>query len=105
VRAEQAETAAGGRAGFRFAGEGLALLATVLWAGSFILARGLRDDVPPVALNFWRWAVASVVVMPFTLRPTVSSVDADLLPDPGVHPPSAGCCFWVSTSGWSRWAA
>jgi drug/metabolite transporter (DMT)-like permease len=73
VRADQPEAAAGGRARSRFAGEGLALLATVLWAGSFILARGLRNDVPPVALNFWRWAIASLVVVPFTLQQTVSN--------------------------------
>ena len=73
MRADQPDTAAGGRARSRFAGEGLALLATVLWAGSFILARGLRNDVPPVALNFWRWAIASIVVVPFTLRQTMSN--------------------------------
>jgi drug/metabolite transporter (DMT)-like permease len=76
VRADQADTAAAGRAGSRFAGEALALLATVLWAGSFILARGLHDDVPPVALNFWRWVIASVVVVPFTLRQTLASLQA-----------------------------
>jgi len=81
VRADHAGTTAvaGGAAGSdgsRLAGEGLALLATVLWAGGFVLARGLRDSVPPVTLNFWRWVIASVVVAPFTLRPTVSSLAA-----------------------------
>ena len=53
--------------GSALAGELLALLATVVWAGGFLLARGLRDAVPPVALNFWRWAIATAVVAPFTL--------------------------------------
>jgi len=51
----------------------LALLATLLWAGNFVLARGLRDTVPPVALNFWRWALATAVLAPFAVRATVTA--------------------------------
>jgi len=49
-------------------GTTLALLATLLWAGNFVLARGLRDAIPPTALNFWRWAIAVTVLAPFALR-------------------------------------
>ncbi len=43
---------------------GLAL-AQLLWAGNSILARGTVGEVPPVALSFWRWAVAAAVLLPF----------------------------------------
>jgi hypothetical protein len=51
----------------------LALAATVVWTGDFLLARGLRDEVPPVALNFWRWVVATTALAPFTMRATAAS--------------------------------
>ncbi len=37
-------------------------LAVLFWAGNFILGRAVRADVPPVALAFWRWAIASLLV-------------------------------------------
>jgi drug/metabolite transporter (DMT)-like permease len=46
-------------------GFGFALLAVVLWSGNFIVARGLRQSMPPVSLAFFRWAVATVVLLPF----------------------------------------
>jgi drug/metabolite transporter (DMT)-like permease len=54
-------------------GSALALVATVVWSGGFLLARGLRDDVPPVALNFWRWAIATTVLAPFAARAVVAN--------------------------------
>ena len=44
-----------------------ALLATavLLWGGTWVFARGLRADVPPVALAFWRWVIALVILSPF----------------------------------------
>lgn len=53
-------------------GAALALLATLLWAGNFVLARGLRDAIPPISLNFWRWAIAVAVLAPFALRTTLA---------------------------------
>lgn len=35
------------------------------WAGNAIVARGARDLVPPVALAFWRWSFALVLILPF----------------------------------------
>lgn len=54
-------------------GAALALLATLLWASNFVLARGLREAIPPVALNFWRWALATALLTPFALRTTVAA--------------------------------
>ena len=42
------------------------LTATALfWAGNAIVARGAREAVPPVALSFWRWALALLIILPF----------------------------------------
>ncbi len=45
-----------------------AFTSVFLWAGNFVLARGLADAIAPVQLNFWRWVVALLVVFPFALR-------------------------------------
>ena len=45
----------------------LLVLAALFWGGNWVAGRGLRGDVPPVALAFWRWVVAAVVFLPFTL--------------------------------------
>jgi drug/metabolite transporter (DMT)-like permease len=38
-------------------------LAVLFWAGNFILGRAVRMEVPPIALAFWRWAVASLLII------------------------------------------
>ncbi|MER7758258.1 DMT family transporter [Streptomyces sp. NPDC097619] len=48
----------------------LALLATVVWSGSFVATRGMADSVPPVQAVFWRWLIALAAVAPFALRET-----------------------------------
>ncbi|MER7051148.1 DMT family transporter [Streptomyces sp. NPDC000351] len=47
---------------------GLAVLATLVWSGSFVTSRALGDSVPPVQHAFWRWVVALAVVAPFGAR-------------------------------------
>ncbi|MGC9473434.1 DMT family transporter [Streptomyces sp. WG4] len=49
-------------------GLGLAVLATLVWSGSFVTSRALGDSVPPVQHAFWRWVVAVAVVAPFGAR-------------------------------------
>ena len=46
----------------------LALAATVLWSGNFIVARAVTSQVSPVTLACLRWLVATVVLLPFGLR-------------------------------------
>jgi len=46
----------------------LALLAVLCWAGNYILGRAIRAEVPPVGLAFWRWVLASVILLPIALR-------------------------------------
>lgn len=50
------------------AGYGLALGATALWSGKFIVARGLNDLIPPVSLAFYRWLTAVLVFAPFAVQ-------------------------------------
>jgi drug/metabolite transporter (DMT)-like permease len=40
----------------------------VLWAGNAVVARLVAPLVPPLTLNFLRWAIAFVVLMPFAWR-------------------------------------
>jgi drug/metabolite transporter (DMT)-like permease len=46
----------------------LMALAMLFWSGNWLLGRALRDDVTPVALNFWRWVGALAILLPFTAR-------------------------------------
>lgn len=41
-------------------------VAPLCWAGNIVLARGVIDMIPPVSLAFWRWAVAFIILLPFT---------------------------------------
>ncbi|MFD8548452.1 DMT family transporter [Streptomyces sp. NPDC059649] len=49
------------------AGLTLALTATVVWSGNFVIARALHDSVPPVQTAFWRWIIALLAVAPFAV--------------------------------------
>jgi drug/metabolite transporter (DMT)-like permease len=42
----------------------LLILANLFWAGNWIVGRGIRGDVPPLALSFWRWAIALMFILP-----------------------------------------
>lgn len=43
----------------------LLTLAALFWAGNWIVGRGVRADVPPLAMSFWRWLIALLLVLPF----------------------------------------
>jgi drug/metabolite transporter (DMT)-like permease len=45
----------------------LAALAPLFWSSNFILGRALNQTIPPIALSFWRWALALLIVLPFGL--------------------------------------
>jgi drug/metabolite transporter (DMT)-like permease len=42
----------------------LLTLSSLFWAGNWIVGRGMRADLPPLALSFWRWAIALLLVLP-----------------------------------------
>ena len=42
-------------------------LATLFWAGNWVLGRALRETFEPNALNLWRWLIAALVLAPFAV--------------------------------------
>src|SRR2546427_804711 len=42
----------------------LLLVAAASWGGNWVAARWVTLDVPPFALSFWRWALASALLLP-----------------------------------------
>ena len=49
-------------------GIGLAILTTLIWSGNFIIARGVIRDIPPVSLAFYRWLLATLIILPFAWK-------------------------------------
>ena len=43
----------------------LMTLAALFWSGNMVVARAVREDVPPVALAYWRWVVTLALTLPF----------------------------------------
>lgn len=52
----------------KFYGIGAAILATLIWSGNFIVARGVIHEIPPVSLAFYRWMTATILLAPFAIR-------------------------------------
>lgn len=46
----------------------LAALPPLFWSGNFLIARAMRDEIPPLQMSFWRWMVAFAVLAPFAAR-------------------------------------
>ena len=40
----------------------------LFWAGSSVVGRHVAGEVPPMALNFWRWLLAFLVVLTWTWK-------------------------------------
>ncbi|MCB1932709.1 MAG: DMT family transporter [Candidatus Accumulibacter sp.] len=45
----------------------LLALTVLFWSGNMVLGRAIRDQVPPLSLAFWRWAIALALVLPLAL--------------------------------------
>lgn len=45
----------------------LLTLTALFWSINMVLGRGMRADLPPLALAFWRWAIALACVLPLAL--------------------------------------
>jgi len=39
----------------------------LFWAGNFVLGRGVHEHVPPVALAWTRWMIATLIILPFAI--------------------------------------
>ena len=35
------------------------------WAGNWVVGRAIHEQVPPLTLNFWRWAGSLLLILPF----------------------------------------
>ena len=46
-------------------GISLAIIATLIWSGNFIVARGIVKTIPPISLAFYRWVLATIILLPF----------------------------------------
>ncbi|MEE1131460.1 MAG: DMT family transporter [Caryophanon sp.] len=42
----------------------LLIIATLFWGGNFVIGRAVSDDIPPIALAFYRWCIALLVLAP-----------------------------------------
>jgi len=45
----------------------LLTLTVLFWSGNMVVGRAMRGDVPPMALAFWRWTIAFLLVLPLAL--------------------------------------
>jgi drug/metabolite transporter (DMT)-like permease len=39
----------------------------LFWSGNFVVGRAFAQDIPPLALAYWRWQIALLVFLPFAL--------------------------------------
>lgn len=46
----------------------LLILTTLFWSGNFVLSRGMHAEIPPLALSFWRWSLALLILLPLSYR-------------------------------------
>ncbi|MDY6790018.1 MAG: DMT family transporter [Thermodesulfobacteriota bacterium] len=47
----------------------LLTLTVLFWSGNFILGRGVHEVIPPIAMSFWRWTIALLIILPFAVKP------------------------------------
>ena len=46
----------------------LATIAAVIWAGNFVIARGVNQQIAPITLAFFRWSLATLLMLPIALK-------------------------------------
>src|SRR3546814_19059997 len=44
------------------------LIAVLCWSGNALVARAFYDQIPPLSLPFWRWVLATTLLLPFVAR-------------------------------------
>jgi drug/metabolite transporter (DMT)-like permease len=44
------------------------LITALAWAGNALIARASAGMLPPISLSFWRWSLALLLLLPFTLK-------------------------------------
>ncbi len=51
------------------------ILPPLFWAGNFIVGRAVSDQHAPLGLSFWRWFWATLIIIPFALKPILRQLD------------------------------
>lgn len=46
----------------------LAVAATLLWSGNFVISRAVSHDIQPISLAFYRWLTATLILAPFVWK-------------------------------------
>ena len=46
----------------------LATVAVTIWAGNFVIARGVNGQIPPITLAFCRWSLATILMIPIAYK-------------------------------------
>ncbi|KFC70238.1 hypothetical protein FF80_01020 [Devosia sp. LC5] len=54
----------------------LAVLPPLFWAGNFLVARMFNEVIPPFQMSFWRWFIALLIILPFTVRAVLENMPA-----------------------------
>ena len=49
----------------------LLVLTALFWAGNWVIARGIQGHMSPIAMAFWRWLAAFVILVPLVAKPIV----------------------------------
>ena len=75
----------------KYIGMLLATVAVFIWAGNFVIARGVNRQIPPITLAFCRWSLATVLMLPIAF--TAFKKEWHILKKHGPY------LFWVSLSG------
>ena len=52
----------------RYIGILLATVAAIIWAGNFVIARGVNLLIPPITLAFFRWSLATILMLPIAFK-------------------------------------
>lgn len=45
------------------------IIPPLLWAGNFVVGRAVSDQEAPLGLSFTRWFLASLILLPFVIKP------------------------------------
>jgi len=43
----------------------LLTLTSLFWAANWVVGRAMRNEIPPIAMGFWRWTIALAILLPF----------------------------------------
>src|SRR5581483_3176823 len=75
----------------RLAAFALLVASNLLWSGNWVIGRAVREVFDPLALNWWRWLVAALVMAPFGMREALRHADAIRR--------HAGLFLWLALTG------